>query len=111
MPEEDLGARQLQEAEEVGDVVFPAGDQASRVVEPGEEALDFPAPPIAAERTAILRGAAPGPIRRDHLDPVLVAELRVQVVAVIAAVADQSRREFAEKAGVEGGGDEMRLIW
>jgi hypothetical protein len=33
----------LEEAQEISDVIFPASDEAARVVKPGEEAFDFPA--------------------------------------------------------------------
>jgi hypothetical protein len=36
--------------------------------------------------------------------------LRVEAVAVVATIANQSRREVREEAGVESGGDEVRLI-
>ena len=88
MPEEDLGTRQLQEAEEVADVIFPAGDEPARVVEPGEEAFDLPAAPVTPQRTAILRRAAARAIRGNHLDAVLVAQLGIQQVTIVAAVAD-----------------------
>lgn len=110
MPEQDLGTGQLQEAEEVRGMVFPAGHQAARVVKPGEEAFDFPAATIAAKGPPILGHPTAPPVRRDHLDAVLRAELRIEAVAVVAAIADQARRQLAEEAGVEGGGDEVALI-
>jgi len=88
MPEQDFGAGELEEGAKVLDVVFPASDEASGVVEPGEEAFDLPTPAIAAEGAAILAGPVPGAIRRDHLNAVLIAQLRVQDVAVVAAIAD-----------------------
>ena len=91
-------------------MVFPAGDGPARVVEPGEEPFDFPAAAIASEGPPILRRPSARAVGRDHLDAVLVAELGVEPVAVIAAVADQSSREFGEEPRVEGGGDEVRLI-
>jgi len=112
MPEEDAGARELNHAEEVLDVIFPPGDGATTVVEPGEEALDFPAPPPAAEGPPILRGraAAAPTMGGDHLDAVALADERIERIAGVATIADQSRGEFREEAGVEGGGDKVRLI-
>lgn len=43
MPHEDNEAAELEHAEKVGFVVFPAVDQSAKVVKPGEEALNFPA--------------------------------------------------------------------
>ena len=49
MPEEDSGTGEMQHAEEVLDVVFPAGDEPSGVVQPGKEALDLPPAAVAAQ--------------------------------------------------------------
>ena len=46
----------------------------------------------------------------DHLDAVLIAEDLIEGVAVVAAVADQARRELREEARIEGGGDEVGLM-
>ena len=88
MPEQDLRARQLQEAEKVPDVIFPAGDEPAGVVEPGEEAFDFPAAPGPPQGPAVSGRSAAAPVGGDHLDAVPGAELRVQEVAVVPAVAD-----------------------
>jgi hypothetical protein len=49
-------------------------------------------------------------VGRNHLDAITLAEDGIERIAVVPAVADQSRGEGAEEAGVEGGGDEVRLI-
>jgi hypothetical protein len=110
MPEQDAGARELQHPQKIADVVFPSGDEPAGVVEPGKEPFDFPATTIAAQRPAVLGAPPPRAIRRDHLDAVLVAQLGVEQITVVPTIPDQSRREFAEEAGVEGRGDEVRLI-
>ena len=76
----------------------------------GSTPSDLPASARATERTAILRGPSTPPVCRDHLDAVLGHQTFVEGIAVVGAVADQSRREVREEAGVEGGGDEVRLI-
>jgi hypothetical protein len=110
MPKQDLRAGELEKAQEIADVIFPAGDQSARVVEPGEEAFNLPAATVPAQGPAVLGAAAPRAIRRNHLDAVVVAQLHIEQVAVVAAIADEAGREFAEEAGVEGGRDEVRLI-
>lgn len=111
MPEEDSGAGQLQHAEEVLDVILPAGDQPAGVVQPGEESFDLPATAGSTQGAPILgRRATPSAMPGDHLDPVLLAQDVIEGVAVVAAIADQSLRELREEAGVEGGGDEVRLM-
>ena len=55
MPQENNEAAELKHAEEIGFVIFPAADQSAKVVEPGKESLDFPAPAVAAQFAAVLR--------------------------------------------------------
>ena len=111
MPEEDAGAGELQHPEEIAHVVFPAGHEAPRLMEPRKEPFDFPAASIAAKRSAILSEMlSVRAMRGNHLDAVLCAELLIERVRIVAAVANQSGREFSEEAGVERGGNEVRLI-
>ena len=111
MPEQDSGTRELEHAEEVSDVVLPASDEPPRVLEPRKEALDFPATPRPPQGAAVLgcdvaAAAMPG----DHLDAVVLAEPRIERIAVIPAIADQARREGADETRVERGGDEVAFI-
>src|SRR6266568_1981174 len=101
MPEEDSGAGEMQQAQEVVDMTFPARDETTRVVEPREEPFDLPASARATERTAILRGPSTPPVCRDHLDAVLGHQTFVEGIAVVAAVADQARREVREEASLD----------
>lgn len=50
---QDSHARELNHAEKVIDVVFPARDEAPGVVQPREEPFDLPAPLRAAQRASI----------------------------------------------------------
>jgi len=69
MPEQDLHATQAHHAEEVLDVVLPADDQATKVMQPGKESFHLPTPAVTPQRTAILRGFPALPAMRcDHLD-------------------------------------------
>ena len=54
MPQEDNEAAELEHAEEIGFVIFPAADESAEIVEPGKEALDFPAPTVATQFAAVL---------------------------------------------------------
>jgi hypothetical protein len=47
MPEQDAGTCELQHPKKVLDMIFPAGDEPPRVMEPGKEAFDLPATPTA----------------------------------------------------------------
>ena len=80
----------MKETEVVVVVVFPAGDEAPEAIEPGEEALDGPAPLAPAEGATV-----PGldlavlAVGRDERDPVPLAQLPGQGVAVVGFVSDQ----------------------
>ena len=107
MPEQDSGGRQVQHAEEVVGVAFPASDEAPEVMEPGKQALDLPAPAIAAEAASILRADhAIRSVRGNHLDAEVAAELGVERIAVVTAVADQAGGKRAEEAVRERRADE-----
>lgn len=88
MPKQNSRAGKLEEAQEIPNMVFPASNQAARVVEPSEEAFDLPASTVPSEGSAVLGAAAPRAIRRNHLDAIVVAQLRIEQVAVVAAIAD-----------------------
>lgn len=80
-------------------------------MQPGKQSFDFPAPFGAASRTAILGGHAAAPaMPRDHFNAVVLPELRIERVAVVAAIADQSFWKIGEESEIEGRRDEVRLI-
>ena len=59
----------MDEAEEVFETPFVANHEAAEVVKPGEQPLDLPAPPVAAQRAAILGAAsAIGAVGRNKLN-------------------------------------------
>jgi hypothetical protein len=113
MPQEYNGAGELDHGEEIFRMIFPTHDDAAKIVKPGEQAFDFPAATIAAQRTAVLRDrfAAVPAVRRDQLHAQTVAQSLVQWIAVIGFVTDQSRGSFGEKSLPEAGFDEDRFIW
>ena len=89
----------MDEAEEVFDVVLPAGDESSEGVHPGEEPLDFPAAAIASQRSSILGlPFTVGAVGRDQLDAVLCGKLLVERIRIVGLVADEPGRELVEKA-------------
>ena len=47
VPQQQMQASEVDKAEEVFDVVFPAGNEATEAVQPGKEPLHFPASAIA----------------------------------------------------------------
>jgi hypothetical protein len=92
-------------------VTLVAHDQMPEVPQPGKEALDFPATPTAAERTAVL-GLGPGAATSmggDHLDAQLSKRL-VQGIRIVGAVTNEALRQLVYKTGVEGGSNERDFV-
>jgi hypothetical protein len=90
--------------------VLEASDESSRALKPGEEALDMPASFVAAEGTCILSlGDATRVMRSDHLDT-HGFELRIEEVAVVSAVSDESLRQLFQESSAEGFDDELRFM-
>ena len=88
----------MDESEEVFDVVFPARDESSKVVHPGEEPFDLAAFPVAAELSPVLGFASVAAVRGDQFDALFVLEPLVEFVRVVSLVSAQSSGEFVEKA-------------
>jgi hypothetical protein len=108
MPQEDYCACKLNHPEEILWVVLPTNDDAAVIMEPSKQTLDFPATSVAPQHAAILRGGSGslGVVRRDHLDTETLANLHIQRIAVVSAVADQTLGSFGEEASLDGGFNE-----
>jgi hypothetical protein len=94
-------------------VSLVSSDEPAEVVEPGEEPLDLPAPPVASEGTAVLgRGPrAVPPVGRDQLDASLFPEPLGQGIAVVGLVSDQAVGGHGEEAVVDRLFCERDLSW
>jgi hypothetical protein len=75
MPQEDHSACKLDHPEEILWVVLPANDDATIIMEPNKQALDFPTTTVAAQYAAVLGdGSAPVPaMRRDQFNTKMFA--------------------------------------
>src|SRR3972149_611039 len=102
----------MEHGEEVFGVILPAGNEPSRVVQPGKESLDLPTATIATERAAVLRGRihAAHVVGSDQLNAVALTQLLIQSFAVIRPVADHSFGRFREEALLERGFDEFGFM-
>jgi hypothetical protein len=88
----------LDEAEEVLGMMLVARDEPTKVVEPSEEALDFPASAIAAKRAAILGlSVAALLVRGDEFNPPNRTQALVQLVGIIGFVTDQTLGEGVDE--------------
>src|ERR1700686_4003112 len=112
MPQEDHSACKLNHPEEILWVVLPANDDATIIMEPSKQALDFPATTVAAQHAAVLcDGSAAVPaVRRDQFHAEMFAYPLIQRIAVVGFIADTSLRGFTEKSPLERGFDERSFI-
>jgi hypothetical protein len=93
----------MDEAEEVFGVALVTDDDAAEALEPSKETLDLPASPISAEGAPVLGEVfAILSIRCNQLDPPLLRETRVELVAIVRLVADESFGELGEEATIKG---------
>ena len=109
MPQEDYEAAELEHAEEIALVIFPAADESTEIVEPGKEALDFPAP---TQFAAILGALATVVVLvgRDEPDAVFLPKALIERIAVIGTVADHSFGFGARETLLDGGFDEFGFM-
>ena len=98
MFEHHVDAGEVDESEKVFDVELPSRDESSEVVHPGEEPLDLPAFPVAAELAPVLGLAPIAAVRRDQFDAVILPQLFIELVGVVSLIADQSGGKPVEKA-------------
>jgi hypothetical protein len=93
-------------------MAFPANNNSSEVMNPGEESLHLPALLVPAPRSAILSliPLPARPVRRDHLDA-FCSEFLVQLLRIIGTVSDEPYRLILRKPAEESvldKGDFMR---
>jgi hypothetical protein len=112
MPHEDDEAAELQHSEEVGFVILPAAHESAEIVEPGKEALDFPAAAVATQFAAVLSAlpAAIVLVRRDQSDTMFLPEALIERIAVVGAVTDHSFWFSPRETLLDGGFDEFRFM-
>src|SRR5216684_3536772 len=109
MPQEDDGASELDHPEEILRVVFPANDGTAKVMKPGEQTFHFPATPVAAQNTPVLRRRCDAHefVGRDELHAVSFVNALIQGITIVSAVANHAFRGFGKESVVERGFDEL----
>jgi hypothetical protein len=100
MSQEDNSASELNHPEEILWVVFPADNNAAKVMKPSEQALDLPTAPIATQAATVLcrGGDAHKFVRRDELHTVAFLNALAQGIAVVSAITNHSLGNFPEEA-------------
>jgi hypothetical protein len=93
-------------------VILPAAYESAEIVEPGKEALDFPAAAVATQFAAILSAfaAAIVLVRRDQPDAMFLPEALIQRVTVVGAVADHSFWFGPRETLLDGSFDEFAFM-
>ena len=93
-------------------MVFPAADEWAKIVEPSEEALDFPAAAVTAQFAAVrgVLAAAMVAVGRDEPDVLFLPEALVQRIAVVGTVADHSFWLGLRETLRDSGFDEFRFM-
>src|SRR5258707_13740444 len=92
MPQEDNETAELEHSEKFSLVIFPVADESAEIVEPGKEALDFPAPAVTAQFAAVLGTlvAAVVLVGGDEPDAGFLPEGLIERIAGLGAGADHS---------------------
>src|ERR1700693_2265886 len=103
MSEKDDCASELKEGEVVFGVIFPASDEPSEVVQPGEKPFDFPALGVAPQPTAIVEGGLGSSTTvRDQKQYLLFEHSLAQWIAVISPVGNETQGFFFHQSPLQG---------
>ena len=73
-------------------------DDPPKILQPGKESFDLPSPSVASQRATVLRPLCPGPPVRRNQFHATARQFRVQPVRLVGVVADETRRELADKS-------------
>jgi len=84
-------------------VILVANDKSAEVLKPSKQAFDLPSTFVPTQRPPVLGGrpASLASMRSYHLDASLLVQPTVQAVAIVGLVADHSRGQIVEEAGVQ----------
>src|SRR6185295_17286664 len=102
----------MDEALKVFRMIFIAHNQAAKVEQPGEQALNLPAPRKTTKRPAVLgRGSAICFVGSDHLDAVVRHQLLVQFVAVVRLITNQALGYIRHNPFLKGLLHQLHFRW
>ena len=112
MPQEDDGGSQVNHCEEIVWIAFPADHDAAIVMQPREQAFDFPSTAIAPQPAAILgqSSGANGTVWCNHFDAVVVHQPFIEAVTVVGAIANQTLGEVGEESLFQRGFNEFGFM-
>jgi len=99
--------------EGVQQMVFVPNDTSAQVLKPREEAFDLRTSLVATQRTAVL-GRDPGPMvgmGRNHLDAAFVGQTRVEGIAIIGLVTNQTLRTPIWETDIKSRIAQSHFMW
>src|SRR5438445_13643753 len=105
MPEQDHNAGELNQAYIVFDVIFVSNHQATEIVQPGEEPLDFPPALEAAQGPTVLSlalGSTSPAVRRNHFSTEAAEHFLIERIAIVGFVANQLFGHLGDKPLFKG---------
>src|SRR5713226_31384 len=93
-------------------VMFPTSDQSAEVVQPSEEAFDFPATAVAAQFATVLGDftVAIVFVRCDEPNAMLFPKMLVERIAIVSAITNHSSGFSSREALLDSGFDELRFM-
>jgi len=104
-------AGELHEAQEISGMIIPSDNQASEVLQPSEQAFDLPSTLRTAQDTTVLsRGFGAVVSMSCNEFDALTGELRVQRVAVVSAISNQSQGLVSREAVLDREFHEPRFV-
>src|SRR6185295_7427299 len=111
MPHEYNCADEMEKGEEVLGVVFVPHAGTTEMIEPGEQAFDFPAALVTAQGPAVLCFEnSVSAMWRDQFNAALLPESAGQRIAVVGSVTDEPLGHLAKETVVERLFDESDLV-
>lgn len=101
----------MNEAEEVLGPALPSSRESTPALEPGEEALDFPAAFVSTELPSIgLEATGVALVGRDEVDVALVLQTLMQHSTSPSFVSNQSRRQLSYESRIESSLGENAVV-
>src|SRR5262249_58838606 len=109
--QQNKAAGQVEHPEKVLGESLITYDESSKVLEPGKESLDLPAPLVATQRTTVLRLVCSGPpVWRNQLRA-SAGQFCIQSVRLVGVVADETRWERPDEPLCQGRTHQRHFMW
>ncbi len=93
-------------------MVFPANDKPSEIMQPVEQALDFPSATVAPQYTAVLCPALFQVllVRCDKLGSILLQKAFIKWIAIVRSITNYSLRRFFDKPTFDSAFNQLHFV-